>query len=204
MLILGSTVIQLITGLGPEVWFTDKTLLLVSFLWVNTNKSLGRVWYLTLSFRSKAKTEMFYLTRIKSFVLIVASKPWVCFGNMFIKLPSSNVQAMLQQGKQIHQEVFSPKKRTLNLTYFSPSVLWRSEELRRGNKQAKERLEAKSFKAPWTGRFVDLLLLHSVVTVLFLILADDKVARPRLSFMMYVARRHCQQHEVIRPQFCKG
>lgn len=38
---------------------------------------------------------------------------------MFIKLPSSNVQAMLQQGKQSHQEVFSPKKQTLNLTYFS-------------------------------------------------------------------------------------
>lgn len=73
--------------------------------------------------RSKAKTEIVYLTRIKSFVLIVASKPWVCFGNMFIKLPSSNVQAMLQQGKQLHQEVFSPKKQTLNLTYFFPSVL---------------------------------------------------------------------------------
>ena len=71
---------------------------------------------------------MFYLTRIKSFVLIVASKPWVCFGNMFIKLPSSNVQAMLQQGKQIHQEVFSPKKRTLNLTYFFPLLFYEDQK----------------------------------------------------------------------------
>lgn len=40
-----------------------------------------------------------------------SSKPWVCFGNMFIKLPNGNVQAMLQQDqKNLDEEVSRLRK----------------------------------------------------------------------------------------------
>lgn len=32
------------------------------------------------------------------FIILSASKSWVCIGNIFIKLPNSHVQEMLQQG----------------------------------------------------------------------------------------------------------
>ncbi|XP_027037757.1 p53 and DNA damage-regulated protein 1-like [Pocillopora verrucosa] len=42
-----------------------------------------------------------------------SSKPWVCFGNMFIKLPSSNVQAMLQQDQKNLEEEISRLRKDL-------------------------------------------------------------------------------------------
>ncbi|CAH3042187.1 unnamed protein product [Pocillopora meandrina] len=43
----------------------------------------------------------------------LTSKPWVCFGNMFIKLPSSNVQAMLQQDQKNLEEEISRLRKDL-------------------------------------------------------------------------------------------
>ena len=64
----------------------------------------GEIWYLQkpnemLMPVSCLFDGFFYLECDFSFVILSASKSWVCFGNMFLKLPSSNVQAVLQQGR---------------------------------------------------------------------------------------------------------
>jgi len=42
---------------------------------------------------------------------VKTSKSWVCFGNMFLKLPSSNVQTMLQQDqKNLDEEISRLRK----------------------------------------------------------------------------------------------
>ncbi|KAJ7337047.1 p53 and DNA damage-regulated protein 1 [Desmophyllum pertusum] len=42
-----------------------------------------------------------------------STKSWVCFGNMFIKLPSTNVQAMLQQDQRNLDEEISRLRKDL-------------------------------------------------------------------------------------------
>ena len=69
----------------------DYSVSLVSIVVLNTLITLNSYFVSILL--------VFYLECDFSFVILSASKPWVCFGNMFLKLPSSNVQAMLQQGR---------------------------------------------------------------------------------------------------------